>query len=67
MSKKRIIIDVKEILSHKVELELDEDELNLLIEHLDGNEADESAGYYCNKSTLEDGEWELLNYEVIDD
>ena len=65
MSKKKIIIDVKEIITHKVELELDDDAMNRLIEDLDGHCSNDFAGDLCSHLTMQDGEWELEDYEVV--
>lgn len=64
MVKKKIIIRVTETVHHMVKLELPEDEMNSLVEELDGLHGDDVAGDMCSRITLEDGEWELEDYEV---
>jgi hypothetical protein len=66
MSVQKIVIYVTEKISHKVEIELEEDEINSLIEDLNSVLADDFAGDLCSSSTMQDGEWEMEEYEVID-
>lgn len=64
--KQKVIIQVKETLTHKIQLELEEDEVNSLIDDLDGCDCDDKAGDLCSRDTVSEGEWELEHYDIID-
>lgn len=65
--KQKAIIYVTETIRHKVEIDLDEDAMNELIEQLDGSNGDDFAGDMTNgRLTMEDGEYELDEYEIVE-
>ena len=70
MKKQKIVMYFTETSFHKVEIELEEDEMNSLVEDLDDESdvlgADDLAGEFCSSSTLQNSEWEMEDYVVID-
>lgn len=65
--KQKISIYVTETIRHTVEIELEEDEMNNLIEKLDGSFRDDVAGDMTSGlATVTDGDFELEYYEVKD-
>ena len=70
MKKQKLVMYFTETRFHKVEIELEEDEMNSLVEDLDNEGdvlgADDLAGEFCSNSTLQESVWEMEDYEVID-
>jgi hypothetical protein len=65
--KQKAIIYVTETIRHKVEIELDQEAMNELVEQLDSSNRDDVAGDMTNgRSTMQDGEYELDEYEIVE-
>jgi hypothetical protein len=64
---KKLEIYVTETLRHKVVIELDDEALKNMIDDLEGDNGDDHAGDLTDsRRTLEDGEYELEYYNVVD-
>ncbi len=62
---KKLRIYVKETIRHAVTLDSNDFDLDEVKSELDGEHGDYYAGDFCSRSTMEDGEWELEDYEII--
>ena len=64
----KIIINVTETVYHTVKLELNDADMNKLVSSLNDDDNDvcnDIAGDYCNDETINDGHYDVDDYEVI--
>lgn len=60
----KLVIYVNELVRHKVTLDLPEEDIHEVLEELDGLNGSDFAGDLCDRSTIQDGEWELDYYDL---
>ena len=66
MSMQKIKISVTKTFHHTVEMKLTEDEMNSLVDDLDGQMGDDIAGDMCNRFTIDEDECEVTDYSISD-